>query len=179
MDAKDSKLLHGYNEDWSGCADAKADLSSLGNHIEKIHCFFIPDNKWAVFINAWKVIMKCAGQDLLHHRTHPTHDTRHHSHSRSQPIERSMCTALRGSADRRGQKVRTLSQARCLTRFSNDLRPFLSLITLTISTRETGLYLLLTTVALKYVLKTISHRMQSTEQNYLYLRQHFFQNINI
>ena len=60
---------------------AQTDLSSLGVHIEKYTaclfvccCFFIPDNKCAVFINAWKVVMICAGQDLLHHRTHPTPD---------------------------------------------------------------------------------------------------------
>ena len=63
-----------------------ADLSSLGNHIEKYTAclllfFFMPDNKCAIFINAWKVVVICTGQDLLHHRTHPTHATLRHCRS--------------------------------------------------------------------------------------------------
>ena len=71
-----------------GCADWSV---FTGRPYRKIHClfvvvvffFFIPDNKCAVFINAWKVVMICAGQDLIHHRTHPTHDTRRHSRSQT------------------------------------------------------------------------------------------------
>ena len=54
------------------------DLSSLGNHIEKytacLFVFSLPTINGPLLL-----VMICDGQDLLHHRTHPTHDTRRHS----------------------------------------------------------------------------------------------------
>ena len=137
--------------------------------------FFIHDNKWAIFFNAWKVIMICAGQhNLPHHRTHPTHDTRRHIDLSLSVtwIERSVCTAPRGSADRRGLKkyehILWLSFSREMLdkMLEWSWAIFLLLIKFTISTSETSLNLLLPTpVALKYVLKTVSHRERSIERN--------------
>ena len=150
MDAKDWKLLHAYSEDWPGCAYWSV---FTGRPYRKIHCFFffITDNKWAVFIS---YDMRWSGFATSQNASYPRHPTSQYTADLGLLvtwIERSVCTAPRGSVDRRGLKrtsifCNSLSQARCLT----TLAIFLSLIT--ISTSETDLNLLLTTpVAWKYM----------------------------
>ena len=105
MGAKDWKLLHAYSEDWSGCA-----YWSLftGRPYRKIHClfvcFFITNNKWAVFISC---DMRWSGFVTSQNTSYPRHPTSQYTVDLSLLvtwIERSVCTAPRGSVDRRGLK---------------------------------------------------------------------------
>ena len=128
MGAKDRKLLHAYSEDRSGCAYWSV---FTGRPYRKIHClfvcFFITDNKWAVFIS---YDTRWSGFATSQNTSYPRHPTSQYIVDLSLPVtwtERSVCTAPRGSVDRRGLKrtsifCNSLSQARWLTIWASFCR---------------------------------------------------------
>ena len=167
MGAKDWKLLHAYSEDWSGCAYWSV---FTGRPYRKIHClfvcFFIADNKWAVFISC---DMRWSGFTTSQNTSYPRQPTSQYTVDLSLLVtwnERGVCTAPRGSVDRRGLKRMSVFVTLFLKRDAWQLGLFfvadyhiniLPYQHITISTSETGLNLLLTTpIALKhmYVLKS-------------------------
>ena len=84
MGAKDWKLLHAYSEDWSGCAYWSV---FTGRPYRKIHClfvcFFITDNKWAVFIS---YDMRWSGFATSQNTSYPRHPTSQYTVDLSLPV---------------------------------------------------------------------------------------------